>query len=206
MGNDHGARRSVLYVEPLTHAAHAVLESGPALSRAWWRPDGGPVDEATDPTDGPADAVRNLNETRSIVATFLLGDDRCDYTAGGDHTLIVDADGGEVPFEVTAEESCGWDVTPFGNFMAPTRTRVAGAEELSVQVEASCHYALAGDSSVRAGSDGPSSTLSTFRNARYQPSLFRVADTSRRVRQRIESGTSDFSISGLGPRSVRLDS
>ena len=80
-------------------------------------PLGVPGDHATDAVDGPADAVRSLNETAGLVAGFRQSDTRCGYRLS-EEQRDVPASGGEYSFEVDADASCEWSATSFGDFLS----------------------------------------------------------------------------------------
>ena len=100
--------------------------------------DGDPMgvhgNEHTEATDGPADAVRNLNETRGTVANFRPSEDRCEY-AIGDRELVVGPDGADLLLSVTAEDRCEWDVRVFEGFLTAEVESGAGDGSVAVQVQ-----------------------------------------------------------------------
>ena len=99
-------------------------------------PLGVPGDHATDAVDGPADAVRSLNETAGLVAGFRQSDTRCGYRLS-EEQRDVPASGGEYSFEVDADASCEWSATSFGDFLSIGPGIAAGGTgTVSYRVEA----------------------------------------------------------------------
>ena len=71
-------------------------------------PMGIPGDEPSEEVDGPADAVRSLNETRMSVANFRASANRCSYrlARGDDARIVVGVDGGSFTVEVEVGQGC----------------------------------------------------------------------------------------------------
>ena len=75
-------------------------------------PDGDPLgvpgDQPSEEVDGPADAVRSLNETRNSVANFRASANRCSYrlTRPDDARISMGADGGAFTVRVRADAGC----------------------------------------------------------------------------------------------------
>ena len=78
--------------------------------------------------------MRNLNQTRGIVANFRQSSNRCEYDIG-DSELIVAPEGGELHLEVAAEDRCEWDVSAFGTFLTADTESGAGTGSLALQVQ-----------------------------------------------------------------------
>ena len=74
-------------------------ESGPAI--------GVPGDAPSDSADGPADAVRSLNQMRRLVANFRPSASRCRYELSPPPSPLP-ASGGEFPIRVKAGAECAW--------------------------------------------------------------------------------------------------
>ena len=71
-------------------------------------PMGIPGDDPSEEVDGPADAVRSLNETRTSVANFRASANRCSYrlTRVDDARIVVGVDGGSFTVGVKVGEGC----------------------------------------------------------------------------------------------------
>ena len=71
-------------------------------------PMGIPGDDPSEEVDGPADAVRSLNETRTSVANFRASANRCSYrlTRTDGARMVVGADGGSFTVPVEVSEGC----------------------------------------------------------------------------------------------------
>ncbi len=71
-------------------------------------PMGIPGDDPSEEVDGPADAVRSLNETRMSVANFRASANRCSYrlAKAGDERITVDVDGGSFTVGVKVSDGC----------------------------------------------------------------------------------------------------
>ena len=74
-------------------------ESGPAI--------GVPGDAPSDSADGPADAVRSLNQMRRLVANFRPSASRCRYELSPPPSPLP-ASGGEFTIRVKAGAECAW--------------------------------------------------------------------------------------------------
>ena len=85
-------------------------------------PLGVPGDASSDRADGPADAVRHLNEARGTVANFRASAARCDYALSPEAPLLPAA-GGEFRVRVETAPGCAWTAAG-GRFATPT----AGSE------------------------------------------------------------------------------
>ena len=71
-------------------------------------PMGIPGDDPSEEVDGPADAVRSLNETRTSVANFRASANRCSYrlARADDARIVVGVDGGSFTVGVKVDEGC----------------------------------------------------------------------------------------------------
>ena len=90
-------------------------------------PMGVPGDEPSDALDGPADAVRSLNETRVSVARFRASTVRCVYRVSPPE-IEVASDGGSFLFDVEVKgENCPREAKTHDAFLAlvPTGTESA---------------------------------------------------------------------------------
>ena len=70
---------------------------------------GAPGDEPTSAIDGPADAVRHLNELRNVLANVRASDDAdpCTYEVSGDQGVLP-ASGGTYRVRVETRPGCAW--------------------------------------------------------------------------------------------------
>ncbi|MDE2906700.1 MAG: leucine-rich repeat protein [Acidobacteriota bacterium] len=91
---------------------------------------------ATDAIDGPADAVRGLNDTRTLVAGFRDSATRCGYRLS-EARRDVPADGGAYSVEIDAAPSCAWTATAFGEHVEISSEAMgSGSGEVSYRVDA----------------------------------------------------------------------
>ena len=83
--------------------------------------DGDPLgvagDEPSDADDGPADAVRSLNNTRSIVANFRPSSTRCAYELSRTEHVVA-AGGGSFSIRVNTETRCTWNTRILDGFLS----------------------------------------------------------------------------------------
>ena len=83
--------------------------------------DGDPLgvagDEPSDADDGPADAVRSLNNTRSIVANFRPSSTRCAYELSRTEHVVA-AGGGSFSIRVNTETRCTWNTRVLDGFLS----------------------------------------------------------------------------------------
>ena len=148
-------------------------------------PLGVPGEQPTDAVDGPADAVRSLNETRGLIAGFRQSATRCDYRLS-DERREVPATGGVFSVEVDGASNCPWTATTFGDFLAVESNGMGlGAGRLSYRVNANDGPARIGYLAV--GSE----TLSVYQSGRIAPAS--VCDRTPQVRDGIvlATGSSD---------------
>ena len=142
-------------------------------------PLGVPGDELTDAVDGPADAVRSLNENKSLVAGFRQSANRCDYRLSEERREVA-ASGGVFTVEVDADPSCTWTATTFKDFLSvESDTSGSGTGRASYRVEANDGPARVGYVVV-AGE-----TLSVYQSGAVAPTS--VCDRTPQVRDAIAS-------------------
>ena len=142
-------------------------------------PLGVPGEERTDALDGPADAVRGLNEHRSLVAGFRQSASRCDYGLSEERREIS-ASGGAFSVEVDADGDCEWTATARGGFLSVESDATgSGAGRASYRVEANEGPARVGYVTV-AGE-----TLSVYQSGAVAPAS--VCDRTPEVRDAIAS-------------------
>ena len=102
-------------------------------------PLGVPGDAPSDSADGPADAVRHLNEARGTVANFRASAARCDYALSPEAPLLPAA-GGEFRVRVETAPGCAWTAAG-GRFATPTAgSEGVGGGEVSYLVPANEHW------------------------------------------------------------------
>ena len=144
-------------------------------------PLGVPGDQPTAAVDGPADAVRSLNETRDLIAGFRRSATRCDYRLS-EERREAPASGGVFSVELDAASSCEWTVTTFEEFLsAASDATGGGAGRVSYRVEANDGPARRGYVVV-AGE-----TLAVYQSARVAPAS--VCDRTPQVRDAIVLAT-----------------
>ena len=85
-------------------------------------PMGVPGDEPSNSWDGPADARRSLNNTRSIVANYRSSHDRiaCKPVLTPERQFVP-AGGGTFEVAVTIRHDCAWSAVPQAEFVSVTR-------------------------------------------------------------------------------------
>ena len=97
---------------------------------------GVPGDEPSNSADGPADAVRSLNETRRVVANFRASASRCAYQLSPPPDLLP-ASGGKFRIGVRASPDCAWSAWSNDGFVSVLEgTSGMGDGELVFQVSA----------------------------------------------------------------------
>ena len=85
-------------------------------------PSGVPGDDPSDAVEGPADARRALNETRSVVANFRSSHDRIACKpALSPERQFVPAGGGTFEVAVAIRHDCAWSAVPQAEFVSVTR-------------------------------------------------------------------------------------
>lgn len=142
-------------------------------------PLGVPGEHYTEAIDGPADAVRAVNEHRELIASFRQSDTRCGYTLS-EHRREVPAAGGAFSVDVNAPIPCSWTVAAFGDFLTVESSRAAmGAGRARYRVEPNDGAARLGFV-VIAGE-----TLSVYQSGAVAPSS--VCDRTPQVRDAIAS-------------------
>ena len=80
-------------------------------------PLGVPGDEPSDRVDGPADAVRSLNEMRRAIANYRPSAERCAYALSPERPVLPAA-GGEFRLRVEAAPGCEWSARSDGGFLS----------------------------------------------------------------------------------------
>ena len=91
---------------------------------------------ATEAIDGPANAVRSLNETRGLVAGFRESATRCDYRLS-ETRREVPASGGEFSVEIDAAASCAWTAGAHGEHVSIVSDAMgSGSRSVSYRVDA----------------------------------------------------------------------
>ena len=85
-------------------------------------PLGVPGDRPSTALDGPADAVRSLDEARRVVANYRASADRCGYRLA-ESELRVPTTGGVVSVEVTSDRDCPLEVRGHDPFLAVSASR-----------------------------------------------------------------------------------
>ena len=93
-------------------------------------------EQPTDAVDGPADAVRTLNEHRGLVAGFRESATRCAYRLS-EERREVSASGGGFSVDVDAGSSCDWTAQAFGGFLSVDGEAMgSGTGRVSFRVDA----------------------------------------------------------------------
>ncbi len=111
-------------------------------------PLGIPGDDASEEVDGPADAVRSLDETRRIVANFRPSASRCTYRLAQE-AMTVPAAGGSFSIDVQAEPDCAYTVRSHEQFLSVTSGSSTGGDgKVRFQVAANEGDARVGSISV----------------------------------------------------------
>ena len=100
-------------------------------------PLGVPGDEPSDADDGPADAIRSLNNTRGAVARYRDSSIRCAYGLSVEN-VVVDAAGTALTVTVSANAGCGWEAWSPDGFVGLQSNDIAGngAGQLRYRVDA----------------------------------------------------------------------
>ena len=80
-------------------------------------PLGVPGDEPSDSADGPADAVRSLNEMRRVIANYRASVTRCEYALSPEFPVLP-AEGGEFRLRVETAPGCEWAARFDGGFLS----------------------------------------------------------------------------------------
>ena len=76
-------------------------------------------DDPSDDVDGPADAVRSLDNTRRIVANFRSSASRCTYRLSEENVTVA-ATGGSFSIEVETTEDCAYTARSHDEFLSVT--------------------------------------------------------------------------------------
>ncbi len=115
---------------------------------------GVPGDSPSAAVDGPADARRSLNNTRSVVAGFRSSRDRaaCKPALRPDRQFVTAA-GGTFEVSVTIHSECAWTATPDEAFVSVTRgSSGTGSGVVEYRVSANSGSARPGRLNVSGGS------------------------------------------------------
>ena len=102
--------------------------------------DGDPMgvsgEEPSNAVDGPADAVRSLNETRASVANFRASASRCSYrlTRADDARIVVGIEGGSFTVVVKSGEGCPVAAISHDEFVEIETHPTADAAEVAIWV------------------------------------------------------------------------
>lgn len=126
-------------------------------------PMGVPGDEASDAVDGPADAVRTLNKTRSIVANYRQRADACRVTLS-ETRRTVDLAGASFAVNV-AGAGCSWRAWSTDDFLTLSNASGSGGDELIVRVaknagRARTGYVIVAGETLTINQSGAGSVLS----------------------------------------------
>lgn len=98
-------------------------------------PLGVPGDDWSDSVDGPADAVRSLNNTRQAVANFRNSGRRCTYDLSPAPPTLPSS-GGEFRVQVSTASGCTWTARSHDQFVFVTQgTSGTGNGEVTYRVE-----------------------------------------------------------------------
>ena len=99
-------------------------------------PLGVPGDDWSDSVDGPADAVRSLNNTRQAVANFRNSGSRCTYDLSPTPPTLPSS-GGEFRVQVSTASGCAWTARSHDQFVFVTQgASGVGNGEVTYRVEA----------------------------------------------------------------------
>ena len=96
-------------------------------------PMGVPGDEASDAVDGPSDAVRTLNNTRSIVANYRQHADACRFTLS-ETKRTVDQAGTQFAVNVEGTGRCSYRAWSTDDFLTLSKESGSGGDEMIVRV------------------------------------------------------------------------
>ena len=111
-------------------------------------PMGIPGDDPSEDVDGPADAVRSLDNTRRIVANFRPGASRCTYRLSRD-TVTVAASGGAFSIDVETGQDCAYTARSHDAFVSVTSGEgSAGSGRVQYELEVNNGDARVGAISV----------------------------------------------------------
>lgn len=108
---------------------------------------GVPGDSPSEEVDGPADAVRSLDETRRIVANFRASASRCEYRLDRD-TVTVPATGVTVAINVRTAANCAYAARSHEEFVSVLSGTTSGPGAVRFQVAANDGNARVGAVSV----------------------------------------------------------
>ncbi len=99
-------------------------------------PMGIPGDDPSEEVDGPADAVRSLNETRMSVANFRASANRCSYrlVRPDDARIVVGVDGGSFAVSVAVGGGCPVEAISHDEFVQLVTHRTDEGANVAVRV------------------------------------------------------------------------
>ena len=111
-------------------------------------PLGVPVDQPAIGWDGPAHAVRSLNEARQVVAGFRDAAERCAYPLSSEE-ITLPAGGGDFSIRVDAEDGCPWTAHHQSGFLGlATGGTHTGSGEVAYRAQPNDGLARAGLASI----------------------------------------------------------
>ena len=111
-------------------------------------PLGVPLDRPIIGWDGPAHAVRSLNEARHLVAGFRDAADRCTYVLSPEE-VSLSAGGGAFSVRVQTQEGCPWTAHHQSGFLSVAAGGAnAGSGEVTYQAQPNGGLARAGVASI----------------------------------------------------------
>lgn len=101
-------------------------------------PMGIPGDDPSEEVDGPADAVRSLNETRMSVANFRASANRCSYrlVRPDDARIVVGVDGGSFAVGVAVGGGCPVEAISHDEFVEVSTNPTVEGGDVAFQVAA----------------------------------------------------------------------
>ena len=170
-------------------------------------PLGVPGDQPSEAVDGPADAVRSLNNTRSIVANFRPSSTRCAYELSRTEHVVA-ASGGSFSIQVKTETRCPWSTRAFDDFLSvDTSEEKAGNGDMVYHVMPNQgtarvgYITVAGETLAIYQSGSTASTLACDRTAAVRNAIGRAANrnTCSAVTEfdLLEIGSLDLSSKGI---------
>ena len=111
-------------------------------------PMGIPGDDPSEEVDGPADAVRSLDDTRRIVANFRPSASRCTYRLSQD-TVTVAPSGGAFSIDLETGQGCAYTARSHDAFLSvATGGSGTASGQVQYEVEVNNGYARVGAISV----------------------------------------------------------
>ncbi len=110
-------------------------------------PLGKPGNAPSEDVDGPADAVRSLDNTRRIVANFRRSETRCTYRLARD-SVTVAASGGSFAVGVSAADACTYEARSHDEFLSVPSASRSESGQVHYEVAPNDGYARVGAISV----------------------------------------------------------